>query len=169
VHIFQAIHSSCWIQRWYVSNVTLYQKLASYSKATQYDRYLKYIFSNEVTFSHEEFMYLKYKHKNPVICYITQSSIMCLHIVWTVHTCNFVKVNHSNQKRTFVLYCFVSEILKRFLSCSFCLRDGIKMYISHAKTQPVAFNSSNVTYYFKQSNIWLYVNYQLDALIIIYS
>jgi len=36
---------------------------------------------------------------------------MCLHIVWTVHTCNFVKVNHSNQKRTVFLYCFVSEIL----------------------------------------------------------
>ena len=27
------------------------------------------------------------------------------------------------------------------------------MYISHAKTQPIAFNSSNVIYYLKKSNI----------------
>jgi hypothetical protein len=143
----------CCIQRWYVSNVSLYQNVVSYFKATQYDRYLIFIFTNEVTFSHQQCMYLKYKHKDPVICYIPQSSIMCLHIVWTVHTCNFVKVNHSNQKRTVFLYCFISEILKRFHSCSFRLRDGIKMCISHAKTQPVAFNSSNVTYGFKHSSI----------------
>lgn len=57
------------------------------------------------------------------------------------------------KREQFFLYCFVSEILKRFHSCNFRLRDGIKMYISHAKTQPVEFNSSNVTYYFKHSNI----------------